>query len=260
MITADEGDRVARCVDSCAGLADTMLVVNTGTEPVDGAVERPWVSFGHNRTEALELARHNADWLLMLDADMTVQAHPDLTQWLNTNPDPNTDAWMVEIIEADITYRLPLLVRGGLEWRYHGVTHEYLDLAGRKTRPLLGLTVTHHTDGANRATKHERDIELLAAGVEAGEPRAVYYTAQALKCLGRNQDAARMYERRAAMESTWEEERWHAEYMAARLREDVNGLLGLFARRPWRHEPLTWAARITAAKGANDDVLFLEAA
>lgn len=67
-----------------------------------------------------------------------------------------------------------------------------------------------------------------------------------------------MYARRAAMKGTWEEERWHAAYWAARLRRDVNGLLAVYRERPWRHEPLSHAARFVAEDGARDDLLFLE--
>lgn len=257
MVVANEGPLVERATNSVQGLVDELVIVNTGEEPVAGAIERPWVNFGHNRTEALQLAKDRTDWLLMIDADMTVETHPRFREWLDTDPDPDVDAWQVEIREADITYRLPLLTRATADLRYEGATHEALVCPG-KQRPLTGLTVTHHTDGVSRTEKHERDLELLARGVILGDPRSTYYAAQALRCLGKDEDAAELYERRSVMENTWEEERWHAQYMAARLQRDVEALLKAYDARPWRPEPLEWAARFLRENATHADVLFLE--
>ncbi|HET9520694.1 MAG TPA: hypothetical protein VFO73_06605, partial [Candidatus Limnocylindrales bacterium] len=84
--------------------------------------------------------------------------------------------------------------------------------------------------------------------------------AQSLKGLGRIDEAIVWYDRRAAMTGTWEEERWHASYQAARLRGSVEDLLAVHAARPWRHEPLTAAAAIVHRRdpNANGDTLFRE--
>lgn len=270
MMARNEASTIGRAIESVRGLVDSWTLLDTGS--TDGTprlvkesllgvpgrvVHEPWHDFGTGRTQALAAARGTADWLLVLDADMTVETHPDLKDWLATDPDPDVAAWQVEIVDGDLSYRLPLLIRGNLDVRYVGATHEYLDLEGRKQRPLLGLTVTHHATGANRPDKHERDLELLAPGVEAGDPRATYYTAQALWCLGRTAEAADMYERRYRLNG-WDEERWHAQYMAARLRDDIDGLIASSRERLWRPEPLEHAARIIRARGTRDDVLFIE--
>jgi hypothetical protein len=264
MIVKDEAPRLTAAIQSARGLVDEVFVLDTGStddtvlvaeELGAYVVSKPWEGFGLARTQALNLA-YGADWVLMIDADMLVEHHPDLKDWLSSDPDPAVSAWQVQVADGDLRYRLPMLTRGGLEWRYEGVTHEYLDATDRKQRPLLGLTLNHFpTPG--RTGKHERDLELLAPLVLQDDPRATYYSAQALWCLGNLSAAADLYERRAAMVGTWEEERWHAQYMAARLREDVPALLLAHAARPHRHEPLSHAARLTEARGS-DDVLFLE--
>lgn len=265
ILARDEQAVIERAIWSASRVADHVLVVDTGSTDdtpqiaqLAGArvLHRPWKDFGTARTEAIHLARGMADWTLLLDADMTVEPHPELRGWLAADPDPEVAAWRVEITEADIRYRLPLLTRNTLEWRYTGATHEFLEGEGRKQRDLLGLTVHHHVDGANRERKHERDLELLAEGVVNEDPRSVYYTAQALKCLGRTEDAARMYELRSHL-GGWEEERWHAQYMAARLKESVPDLMDAFLKRPHRHEPLSAAANILKQRD-HDDSLFLE--
>lgn len=264
MIVKDEQKQLPRLLGSVDGLVDEIVAVDTGS--VDdtplilrdaGAtvIHQPWTDFSTARNAALENGR--GDWLLMLDADMTVEAHPHLKEWLGTDPDPEVEAWQIQLREQDITYRLPLLTRSTAPVVYAGATHEAL-VCGGKQRPLLGLSVTHHVDGANRADKHERDLELLAPGVMTGDPRSTYYSAQALRCLGQDERAAELYERRSVMTGTWEEERWHAQYMAARLRKDPDALVRAFEARPWRPEPLEWAARFSRENATHVDVLFLE--
>jgi hypothetical protein len=270
MMARDEAPVIASALLSAKPLVDSWTLLDTGSSDdtaevtrrtMDGVpgqvVEAEWEGYGHGRTAALAAARDTADWLLMIDADMTVDAHPDLRTFLDENQHPEVAAWNVQIAEPGLTYRLPLLTRGGIDWAYVGAAHEYLDHAGRPQRNLLGLTLHHNR--AEHPGRHEEFLRLLEPGVEAGEPRAVYYSAQALWCLGRDSDAIKMYERRSQMTGTWEEERWHAQYMAARLREDVPALLKAHADRPHRPEPLAHAARLIRQQGS-DDVLFLETA
>src|ERR1700761_8914059 len=82
MIVRDEAPVIGRCLASVRGLVDHWVVVDTGS--TDGTqdlvraamagvpgflVEREWVDFGHNRTEAVQLARPHADYSLVIDAD-----------------------------------------------------------------------------------------------------------------------------------------------------------------------------------------------
>lgn len=252
-------------------LIDNWTIVDTGSS--DASVEvarqlmhgipgelhrREWRGFGENRNELLELARGSADWLLLLDADMRPQIHHGLKEWLADDPDPEVQAWLVPIEEAGTTWSLPLLVRGHLGWAYNGATHEYLDTGFAKTRHLVGLQIEHLRGGGggDPQARLEENLRLLAPGVEAGDPRAIFYTAESLRYLGRNEEAAHLYARRAEIDS-FEEEAWYAEYQAARLCADRQGLLLAWNRRPWRHEPLSELARLVASE-PNEDVLFKE--
>lgn len=271
MNVRDSGAQAVEALASVRDLVGHWTVVNTGS--VDDTPDRiadamagmpgdlhrePWVGYAHNRTRALERARGTADWLLWLDSDMTADAHEDLRTWLANDEDPSTDAWNVEVVNNGTRYRLPLLLRGDLEWELRGVVHEYVWAAEpRKTRPLLGLTVTHH-GGHRRDGKLEEDLELLRLGRESGDPRSTFYFAETLRHLGRSHEAAVAYRARAEMDETWEEERWYAQYQAAALSGDVGALLVAHSARPWRHEPLSAAARIVCSRGAGDDVLFIE--
>lgn len=82
MIVKNESHVIRRCLDSVKNLIDYWVIVDTGStdgtqeiirdhlKEVPGQLfERPWKDFGYNRTEALELAKDQGDYLLFMDAD-----------------------------------------------------------------------------------------------------------------------------------------------------------------------------------------------
>ena len=84
MIVKNEEHVIERAMRSALQTMDTFCIVDTGSTDrtkeliqkvsdelnIKGFVyNRPWVNFGVNRTEALELARNHMDWAFMLDAD-----------------------------------------------------------------------------------------------------------------------------------------------------------------------------------------------
>jgi hypothetical protein len=254
-------------VESVRDLVDTYMVVDTGIdgevraalerslEGLDGQmVDAPFEGSEKSFTEALAQAKGSADWLLHMHADEVAEVFPTLGEWLSDDPSPNTDAWMVPIVNPHLVHRLPRLLRGNKEWRYVGDAHEYLEIDHSRSRALNGLTLHHH--GSSDPQKFADTLERLRPAYEAGEPRATFYFAETLRDLGRTQQAIIAYRERATM-GGWEEERWYAEYQAAKLSEDLESLLHCWRIRPHRHEPLTAAGRIIAARGT-DDVLFVE--
>lgn len=272
MIVKNEAEVLPRFLSFSSRVCTTATVCDTGSTDEtldllhehlpDGAAiyEDEWLSFGENLTSALERARGTAEWLLRLDADMIVGCVPNFLDWLRDECSPELDFLNVEVTEPDGSrIMLPLLTRAHLDWRYVGVTHEYLDKTGRRGANVEGIKVTHIADGSNREEKFRRDIELLRPEFRQRDPRAVFYTAQSHRALGNNEQAALIYDMRSTLNG-FEEERWYARYAAAKLRRDVPALLKVWRERPWRHEPLTAAANIVAADhpGAAGDVLFLE--
>lgn len=259
-------------IGSVAGLIDTYTIIDTGIpEETRAEIEstldglglpggiwnEDFDGSGPSFTRALLQAQGSADWLLHLHSDETAAVHPLMREWLDADENPDVDVYQLPIVNPGLVHRLPRLMRGDQEWTYVGVAHEYLEIAGRTSRPLNGLDIHHH-GGVAGTEKFEYVLAQLADEYAQGEPRATFYTAEALRDLGRAEEAISVYRQRAAMVG-WEEERWYAEYQAAKLSADVPGLLAAWRERPHRHEPLSAAARIVAA-GPNDDILFLEAA
>ena len=86
MIVKNEAPVIRRCIDSVRPIIDRWVIVDTGS--TDGTQdiirehlldlpgelhERPWRDFAHNRSEALELARAQSDYTLIIDADDTLE-------------------------------------------------------------------------------------------------------------------------------------------------------------------------------------------
>lgn len=257
MIVRDEAAVVERCLASVRPLVDTWLVVDTGstdaTPELVGTsladlpgelVHRPWRDFGTNRSELLALARDRADYLLLLDADMTVDAGNDALAGLTA------DSYLLEVA-GEPSYWMPYLVRSALPWRYVGVTHEYLT-ADRDVdqRKLPGLRLHHHADGGSRADKFERDRRLLTAELRTNpdDPRTVFYLAQTHRDLGRWRTAVDLYRRRAAL-GGWAEEVFYALYQVGVLLAPhdwpraADALCAAWDYRPTRAEPLHDLAR-----------------
>src|SRR5690606_19196219 len=90
MIVKNEARVIERCLRSVRPFITTWVIVDTGstdgTQDLIGRLladvpgelhERPWVNFGHNRSEALALARDKADYILLIDADEVLEYQPD---------------------------------------------------------------------------------------------------------------------------------------------------------------------------------------
>jgi glycosyltransferase involved in cell wall biosynthesis len=252
MIVRDEARVIGRCLQSVREHIDYWVICDTGsTDDTCDIVrdmlagtpgelhQREWVDFGHNRTELLRLARGKADYLLLLDADMTVSVHGEL-------PALSADSYMLRFSE-DPEYWLECLVCGDCSWRSEGSTHEYVATDGlHSVSNLEWIVVHHHHDGSSRPSKLSRDRKLLEDDLrrEPENPRTVFYLAQTYRDLGEHERAVELYGRRAEM-GGWEEEVFYALYQVgairARLEEWPRAMAALIAAweyRPTRIEPL----------------------
>src|SRR5215210_7335079 len=121
MIVRDEAEVIERCLDSVAGLIDTWTICDTGSEDgtpeliekrlegIPGTLHRTaWQDFGHNRSELMKLAKGTAEYLLLIDADMTIEVRGPL-------PELTADAYELRH-EGSLGYWIPRLVRGSLDW------------------------------------------------------------------------------------------------------------------------------------------------
>ncbi|WP_063928396.1 FkbM family methyltransferase [Methylobacterium aquaticum] len=231
MIVRNEAAVIRRCLNSVRPLIDHWIVVDTGS--TDGTqdlvraalaglpgqlVERPWVDFAHNRSEALALARPHGTYTLIIDADDELLLPPDYVL-----PDLAADAYDVGISFAGLAYRRTQLVRNALSWRYRGVLHEFIDCPEATHRASLDLVMRSHPDGARRrdGETYRRDAAILEAALATEtDPfllsRYTFYLAQSYRDCGAREEAVAAYLRRAEM-GFWQEEAYLALVNAARL-------------------------------------------
>lgn len=289
MIVRNESAVIERCLSSVRGIIDRWVIVDTGSTDgtqdivrrvlvdVPGALyDREWRDFGHNRNELLDLARGSADYLLLLDADMTVE---------HAGFDPSRLAAGMHMVRVTggYTYRMPYLVDGGTRWRYVGRTHEYLTSdEPHEVHDIEELVFEHHADGGSRGDKYERDLALLEAAVRENrdDARSVFYLAQTRQGLGDLEGALAAYRRRVEL-GGWEEEVFWSMYqigLVLSARDEwvhaAQAYLSAWEYRPTRVEPLyrlaagyrarnhhrvaaLWADT-AAAIAPSDDRLFVE--
>lgn len=271
MIVKNEATVIGRCLRSVAPLIDRYTLVDTGssdgTQEVVRAVaaelglpgelhERPWRDFGHNRSEALALARPHSDYLLVIDADEILSLPPG---W--TLPQPlDAPAYSLRMHDGTLRYLRTSLVDARLPWRYVGVLHEYID-CGQAIQPieLDGLHVIYTRDGARarNPNKSREDAQVLEAALRAepGNTRYQFYLAQSWMGAGELERALDAYEARATM-GGWDQEVWCAMYLAACLRERlarpaaevIDAYLRAYDFRPGRAEvPVALASYLRRA-------------
>lgn len=226
LIVRNEAHVIERCLQSCHHLCNSWLVVDTGSTdntihkiedlmyPKPGRVlSKPWKNFGHNRTEALNLAKEiqKPDYLLFIDADEVFQ-YSDTFQW----PDLTAEAYNLNVEYSGVNYTRMALVRADLPWRWVGVLHEYLE-CDKKVNALTFsepvIFVRHDGARSKDPNTYKKDIQILEDALY-GDPtnaRNAFYLAQSYRDAGLYREAMKAYQHRSQMPG-WDEETWYAMY------------------------------------------------
>ena len=230
----------------------TQDIVRETLRDIPGTLtERPWVNFGHNRSEAFKAARGTADWLLAMDADMAVTIRDGFI------PDPKVDAYLIEMGDhTSFSYRLPLVLRGDLPWASFGRVHEYTaraDGIGYNPVPTDGITIDMLAIDRSSPEKYAMHAALLEESLAENpdNPRDQYYLAQTYSSLG-DPRARDEFLKRAGM-GGYDAEVFYARFRAAMLaptwEQRRDELTVAWESRPWRIEPLVALAREYNAHG-----------
>jgi glycosyltransferase involved in cell wall biosynthesis len=300
MIVKDDASTLAAALRSARPLVDRWCIIDAGS--TDGTPDlvrrelgdlpgelapRPWVSSGHNRREAIELAGRatGARWLLLLDAGSEVETglgRADLLRAVEADP---AERYAVDCRLGDLVYDKVFLIRAGLPWTFDLPTHEALccDVPHRSGR-LPAITIREGTDRARR--RAAEDVELLERYLaeNPGSPhraRAVFCLAESLRDAQVNERAIERYEERAAL-GGGEEECFHAllqigvllertlaspaaverAFLRAHLcrptRAEAMSALADYHRRAERWSRTEACARVAAAIPRPPDTLFVD--
>lgn len=226
MIVKNEAANIGRLFNSVKDFIDYFVIVDTGStdntkeiieefkSTVPGELHQmEWRNFGWNRTESIKLTKGKADFVLLLDADDTINID-DIKQFKSRL---YGDGYHIHHT-GSLDFTLPRLVRASHDWRFVGVTHEYITCP--KAHNFIDqreLTITHHADGGCRSDKFTRDIELLEQGIidEPDNSRYVFYLAQSYKDIGNWNKALENYHKRSEM-GGWTEEVYYCYYQMVR--------------------------------------------
>ncbi|MFI8101570.1 glycosyltransferase [Streptomyces sp. NPDC086023] len=297
MIVKNEAPTIRKCLESVRPLIDTWVIVDTGsTDGTQDVIreyfadlpgqlhERPWRGFDGSRTEAIELARDRADYLLFMDADDEMRIEPGFRM-----PELTHDAYQLAVHHGPVIHWRHTLVATRLPWRYVGVLHEYLDCGGPHSKDVLeGISLLIVGGGARQREggereKYLRDAKILEEGL-AKEPynaRYAFYLAQSWRDAGEKEKSLAAYDHRVTM-GGWVEETYLAQVYAARLAtelerpaaEVMDRYLRAYESRPTRAEAIGDLARLCRLEGRwplahmfarravavqrPDDILFVE--
>ncbi|WP_404958828.1 glycosyltransferase [Streptomyces sp. 147326] len=267
MIVKNEASVIRRCLESVRPLIDTWVIVDTGStdgtqdiireffSDLPGVLhERPWKGFDGSRSEAIDLARSSADYLLFIDADDVMEVQPGFRM-----PDLTLDSYRLAVHHEPVIHWRPALVSTRLPWKYVGVLHEYLDCEVRYTHGVLeGVNILIVGGGSRLGEGGEREKYLRDAGIleqglakEPDNTRYAFYLAQSWRDAGEAEKSLAAYDHRAGMGGFAEESfcaRLYAARIAARLKRPSAEVMDRFLRahesRPSRVEALGSLARL----------------
>jgi glycosyltransferase involved in cell wall biosynthesis len=253
LIVKNEANSLKPCLESLRGVADEIVVVDTGSTDATKKIARRhgarvypfrWIGdFSAARNRSLELAR--GQWILFIDADETIRRgtarglrsllkRPGaIAYYVGLAPRPGyTAASKIRIFKND-----PRI-------RFSGVIHEdaarriyALSAAGAGKIGRTKLIIDHEGYEGDQTAKHTRNLPLLLKAVRRDRPRPInwFHLSQAALALGKTRLADRAAQKGLALvrRTPW------------MLPESVLGYIG-FIERELRH-------------GRDTEVIFEEA-
>lgn len=232
MIVKNESKVILRLLNSVLPLVDSYCICDTGS--TDNTVElienffkennkpgrivnEPFRDFGHNRTFALNscVGMPNADYLLLLDADMVLSINPKLCP-KNFRKSLDKDAYYLFQGSEAFFYKNVRILRNNPEYSYWGVTHEYVKTTeGTEYREIdkALLFIDDIGDGGAKSDKFERDIRLLLKGLEENpnNDRYTFYLANSYSNTHQYDKAIEYYKKRIEI-GGWHQEVWFSYY------------------------------------------------
>lgn len=302
MIVKNESHIIKECFDSLYDQIDYWVIVDTGStdgtqelikqyfaeKGIPGELhERPWVSFGHNRTEALKLCDGKTDYIFMIDADDYLEGK------LPRQHITDADGYAVLMGRGDFSWWRTQIFKANMGWHYVGVLHEYPTIPNGAVPKIARLEsnyrVVARTMGGRNLNidpieKYKKDAETLEKALleEPDNIRYQFYLAQSYFDSHQWEKAEEAYVKRVGM-GGWPEEIYYSIYRIGICRalqnknwvEIQQAFLDAYNARPTRAEPLYQIARIYRMNGKpalgyvfakmaaeipypKDDILFID--
>lgn len=263
MIVKNEEDVIERCLSSVAPYISYWVIVDTGSSDntiskikevmegfnIPGEIhERPWIDFGSNRTESLELAKDKCDYRWVIDADDYFQPLSDKNPFQILSDDVDCYKFFYQL--NGLQYYRAQMVKSNQDWVYEGVLHEYLAYKGNpegsfQDGNIIDSAVIASISPFKRASsleeKYLNDSKVLhkALEKEPNNARYVFYLAQSYRDAGKSEESIYWYKKRVNL-GGWQEEVYYSLYMIAKLNEklgaDSKSLVEMYTQA-WEYRP-----------------------
>jgi len=244
MIVKNESKVILRLLNSVLPIIDSYCICDTGSTDntieiietffkknnIEGRiVNEPFQDFGYNRTIALNscIGIPNADYLLLLDADMILRINPKLCK-KNFRKSLTKDAYYLFQGSDNFFYKNVRILRNDPEFSYWGVTHEYVKTTPNSTFQEIEkdlLFIDDIGDGGAKQDKFERDIRLLLKGLENNpdNDRYTFYLANSYMNTNQYEKAIEYYKKRIEI-GGWNQEIWYSYYSIGKCYKSMNDM------------------------------------
>lgn len=277
MIVKNETHIIHECLDSIHPHIDYWVIVDTGStdgtqdlirkyfaeKGIPGELhERPWVNFGHNRSEALALCDGKGDYAWMIDADDRIVGKFKYPNGKNLV----ADAYALKCGRENCIWWRNQIFKTGIGWKYIGVLHEY---AHCEKQPLVQMkldgdyalearTLGHRNVDISPVEKYSKDALVLeeALKTDTTNSRYQFYLAQSYFDSQQWDKAIAAYYKRVEM-GGWEEECYYSLFRVALCEISKESpwttvqqkFLDAYDYRPCRAESLHAIARFLRMNG-----------
>ena len=241
MIVKNEEAVLERALRSALPFISTYVIVDTGSTDstkdvvrrvladISGLlIDKPWINFGANRSEALALCDGRMKWAIMLDADDNLEGQvppPDL--WTHSLSTDQVDGFAMRIQHGSIWHQRVQIFRTGRGWVYDGVVHESPRCSSKENPSIAMLPpqtyMVTRCEGARSRDplKYATDAVLLEQelALKPTDSRTLFYLAQSYRDSAQKDKAIATYKQYLDLSGTWIQE----QYMA------IVNLLGLLS-------------------------------
>lgn len=280
------------CLESVAPYIDYYIIADNGStdgtqefikeffdaKGIEGEVHNvPWVDFGYNRTEVIEMCNGKAEYIFMIDADDHIVGTLDLD--MDKIIEQGWQGHGLRISRGDFTWWRNQIFKTDAQWSYKGVLHEYAFCRGEQphnfgridgeyhidARTLGARNKNHETgEGIEGIEKYSKDADVLLSALtnpedpsyEPDNSRYQFYLAQSYFDSQQWEKAEEAYSGRANM-GGWKEEVFYSVFRVAicKLLQDKpwpeaqDTMLQAWNIKPDRAEPLYQIAKVHRMNG-----------
>jgi glycosyltransferase involved in cell wall biosynthesis len=211
MIVKDSGDEIITMLNAIKNYIDHWTILDTGSTDntkenitkcltnVPGnlydAVElydEPFVDFSTARNRALDLAKTQCTFTIMLDDTYVLQDGPELIKFLEKNKNSEDDGYTVIIEDKQNCYPSTRILRSAANKRYKHKIHEYIDIESKgPAAKILDLETDYMTARSN--SRKESDKRLMEEELELypNDRRMMLHLARHI--LNSDREAAKTY-------------------------------------------------------------------